>query len=531
MADSETPVVVTDAPVDIQVEVEEPQQELKPVEKLNETQEQAAPQEESVDVEQEKIIDVEQEAIVGDDSVSAKQDEPTDIKQEQETKQEETTADVKEATEIKDDAAVDVTTKDSKTTTDKKTTGGGHKKKVYENKSKFDPTVLPDSDDPEEIRKQVYIKKISPLYFMTQTKANSLSQLQVEFYFSESNLSSDKFLFSLIGGKENKPVPLNLIASFKRMRRFPNKGTIIDALKESALVELSGDPGEETVKRKTPVEADKLMAEDRRFGVGGGHSWPKSIVDFEPNQDPTIHRSIYAVRLAFLLPKSFTTNSLLPPKQKGFSDETATTQMDIEKFFEPHGPINAVRLRRDISRKFKKSVFVEFATDELAQNFMALENKPTWEDQELMWLSKLAYVQGKVQDIKDGKVQAKNRPTARPPRGSNHNASHHKHNGNRGNDRSSRGGGGGRGRGGRGRGGRGGRGHSNDRRGGDRDNKRGDREGFKKEDNGIPKIKSSTDTPKSEPTDASAQNGASKRKATNEGAHEVKKPKVGETAT
>lgn len=334
-----------------------------------------------------------------------------------------------------------------------------------------------------------------------------------------------------MGGKENKPVPLNLIASFKRMKRFPNRGAIVDALKESTLVDLGGDPGEETVKRKIPVEAAELVSGDHLFRVGRGPGWPKDIVDFEPNQDPTIHRSIYAVRLALLpnLPKSSLTNPLLPLGQKGFSDETATTQIDIEKFFEPYGPINAVRLRRDASRRFKRSIFVEFASAELAQNFMALEKKPAWEDKELMWLSKLAYVEGKVQDIKDGKVQAKPRPDIRPQRGNNHNGGNHKHNGNRGNDRNSRGGS--RGRGSRARGGRGGRGgHSDDRRGGDRDNnKRGDRKGFKKEDNGIPKIKSSAGAVKSEPTDASTQNGASKRKATDEGAQEVKKLKVEET--
>lgn len=216
---------------------------------------------------------------------------------------------------------------------------------------------------------------------------------------------------------------------------------------------------------------------------------------------------------------------MLSLKQKGFGEETATTQIDIEKFFEPHGPINAVRLRRDPNKRFKKSVFVEFATDELAQNFMALEKKPVWKDKELMWLSKLAYVEGKVQDIKDGKIQPKLRTDPRHQRGGNHNGAHHKHNGNRNNDRNGRGGN--RGRGGRGRGGRG---HSNDRRGGG-DRKRGDREGFKKEDNGIPKIKSSAEAVKSEPTDASTQNGASKRKAMDEGASEVKKPKVGETVT
>lgn len=343
MADSETPVLATDFPVDIQVEIKEPQQELKSEHKL---QEQAATQEETTDTkqeetvkleqeetagvsqgksepeaavkleqeetvktEQEETVNVEQEKIVGvkeDESASAKQDSSVDIKQEHGIKQEEeVVTDVKREAEIKDEAAVDVTTEGSKATTDKKTTGDGCKWRPHVSRSKFDPTVLPDSDDPEEIRKQVRFffppHTLSNRYFVAQIKANCLSQLQVEFYFSESNLSSDKFLFSLTGGKENKPVPLNLIVSFKRMKRFPNKGIIIDALKESTLIELGGDPGEETIKRKIPVKIAELMSEDRRFGAGGGYAWSKNMVDFEPNQDPTIHRSIYAVCLTTFL--------------------------------------------------------------------------------------------------------------------------------------------------------------------------------------------------------------------------------------
>lgn len=175
MADSETPVVATDTLADINVEVEEPQQEVKLEENLNKTQEQAAEQVETVDVKQEEEpVSVKQEESVSlnqdesvdikqnhpvdvkqDEPVGLKQDEPVDAKQEG-TKQEEVVADVKKNAEIKDEAAIDATA-DSKAVTDKKVTGGGHKKRVFENKSMFDPTVLPDSDDPEEVRKQVII--------------------------------------------------------------------------------------------------------------------------------------------------------------------------------------------------------------------------------------------------------------------------------------------------------------------------------------------------------------------------------------
>lgn len=153
---------------------------------------------------------------------------------------------------------------------------------------------------------------------------------------------------------------------------------------------------------------------------------------------------------------------------------------------------------------------------------MALEDKPTWEGKELMWKSKSDYVEEKIQDIKDGKVQPRNN-NQKSHRGSNpQNGGQKKHDGNRGGDhRNGRENGRGRGRGGRDRG-RGGRGRG-------RENKRvsGGREGFKKEDNGIPKLKSSADM-KSDVDASPPQNGASKRKAVDEGEKELKKPKIEE---
>lgn len=46
---------------------------------------------------------------------------------------------------------------------------------------------------------------------------------------------------------------MKLIASFKRMRRFTDYKTIIEALKESEALELGGDEGDETIKRKVPL--------------------------------------------------------------------------------------------------------------------------------------------------------------------------------------------------------------------------------------------------------------------------------------
>lgn len=148
----------------------------------------------------------------------------------------------------------------------------------------------------------------------------------------------------------------------------------------------------------------------------------------------------------------------LPP-QKGFGDETPTTQVDVEKMFEPYGPINCVRLRRDDKLVFKGSVFVEFGSLEALQKFVALEAKPTFNGTPLEWKTKEDYVRQKQEDIAAGRIK----PSSRTKKSRKFNAykeerlatkkaepkDGHRHGGRNGRD-------GGRGGRGRGRGGRGG---------------------------------------------------------------------------
>ncbi|KAL6236932.1 hypothetical protein BDW75DRAFT_229054 [Aspergillus navahoensis] len=246
------------------------------------------------------------------------------------------------------------------------------------NESKFDPSTQEETDDPVEIRKQV------------------------EFYFSDSNLPMDKFLLSKVGGSKNNSVPLELLHSFKRMRRFQPFSAIVEALKTSETLELTNN--DTAVRRKVPLPETVKDTHD-----------PTVVKVFE---DEAMARSIYA---------------------KGFGEETPTTQLDIEAFFAPYGPINAIRLRRTNDKYFKGSVFVEFASEEKQKAFLDLDPKPKWKDQELIIKSKKEYCDEKVRDIEAGRIKPS----------------------------------GGRGRGGsRGRGGRGGR----SGRGGRRDNNRDWRE-------------------------------------------------------
>ncbi len=193
-----------------------------------------------------------------------------------------------------------------------------------------------------------------------EEKAAAKAQIlkQVEFYFSDQNYPTDKFLWKTSQANDGW-VPIAVIASFKRMRKYRPLEIVIEALKESEkLLEVSDDG--ELVRRKEPLIAPKKEETQSAF-----------------------QRSIYA---------------------KGFGEETETSQVDIEKYFEQYGKINQVRLRRDNenNKKFKSSVFVEFSKKEDATKFLELDPKPKYNETELLIMSKPAYVEMKTAEHKFG---------------------------------------------------------------------------------------------------------------------------------
>ncbi|KAK8080620.1 hypothetical protein PG997_008438 [Apiospora hydei] len=203
--------------------------------------------------------------------------------------------------------------------------------------NKFDPTVMEETSDPVQIRSQVH------------------------FYFSDSNLASDKFMREQTGGAENKAIPLATITSFKRMRRFQPPSAVITALKESNFIVIEGEEGKETIRRQKAWDPTKTAK--------------------------TEERSVYV---------------------KGFGNEIPSTQFDIEAFFTQYGEIHSVRLRRGDDGGFKGSVFVEWADQETAEKFMALDPKPTWKEHDLLIMWKAEYTKQKNDAIREGKIQPKN---------------------------------------------------------------------------------------------------------------------------
>lgn len=290
----------------------------------------------------------------------------------------------------------------------------------HDNKSKFDPSVLSVTDDPHMIR------------------------VQVEFYFGDNNLPQDKYMWTLTGGFDNKPVPLKTICSFGRMRRFQPYEAVVKALRDSQFLVIEGEDGNETVARKVAYKSSKP-----------GDKFPVSVY------------------------------------VKGFGDEQPSTQFDIEAFFAKFGPVNAIRLRRDDDHLFKGSVFAEFETEEHAKAFLALDPPPKYEGRDLKIMSKRDYVDEKSQLIKEGKLEpskskgprtfwegqdlSRDRKGGDRFKGDKDDWRARKDHDRRNNNRGGRGGRG-RGRGGRGRGGR--DFDRNNRRDGDRrDNADGEKSG------------------------------------------------------
>lgn len=183
----------------------------------------------------------------------------------------------------------------------------------------------------------------------------------MEFYFGDSNLPIDKFMWESTGGEENKPVLLKTLCDFKRMRRFQPYTAVVAALKTSNFLEVEGEEDQEMVKRKKPYV---------------------SIPDIQKKK---VAQSVYI---------------------KGFGEEGPSTQFDIEAWLSNYGTVNLVKLRRTPNDEtFKGSVFVEFHTEELAKVFVALDPAPTWKGNELKIMMKRDYLNEKTRMIQAGEME------------------------------------------------------------------------------------------------------------------------------
>jgi lupus La protein len=181
-------------------------------------------------------------------------------------------------------------------------------------------------------------------------------------------------------------VALSTVLSFKRMQEIIARSSrsatisefaIVNALRaaypssdENANIEISSDGND--IRRKQPLR--------------------------EPGKTDQMDRSVYV--------KGF-------PEEEQKSDSgdrregrgqyvSSQLQKDLEKWFESLsiGKVNAVRMRRDDQKKFKQSVFVEYATLESAKALVEMDPKPTYkgEKEPVEVMFKKAYIDMKAKE-------------------------------------------------------------------------------------------------------------------------------------
>ncbi|GMM32681.1 Lhp1 protein [Saccharomycopsis crataegensis] len=195
---------------------------------------------------------------------------------------------------------------------------------------------------------------------------------QVEFYFSDANLPKDKFLWRTVQSNDEGFVPIETIALFNRMKKYRPLEKVVNAIQKSDFLVVSENG--ESVRRKVPI-----------------------VPPNEDEQRDAFQRSIYV---------------------KGFPVEEKDWQYALEGFFNTLGQTKQVRLRKDIDRKFKGDVFVEFSTKEEADKVLNMEPKPSFEGHELVIMSKGAFtnfkgVEKKFKNANRGRGRGRGRGSGR----------------------------------------------------------------------------------------------------------------------
>lgn len=148
---------------------------------------------------------------------------------------------------------------------------------------------------------------------------------QVEFYFSDSNLQTDKFLWKIYEANEGW-VELKTILNFGRMRQFRPEDKVISALKESTKLVVSAN--EDMIRRKDPLKDLNELKVTRKKNTVHIEGLPKEATQEEVE--------LYFAKVAESLPKEKSIGSVrrIKSRQKheffGVVDVELVTLEDAE---------------------------------------------------------------------------------------------------------------------------------------------------------------------------------------------------------
>ncbi|CAO3608424.1 unnamed protein product [Mucor fragilis] len=206
---------------------------------------------------------------------------------------------------------------------------------------------------------------------MVATEAEKIRK-QVNFYFSDSNLPYDKFLWTLRANTPEGWIPLETIASFKKMKMITEDfDTIVKALKEveSEIYEI--DQEGKNIRRKSEVV-----------------------------QQNHVDRSIYVKGLP-----------LVDADAKDPIAELFKLQDKVDEFFSEKGyTVLCVRMKKNDAKpkKFKGSCYIEFSSPEEAKK-AAEEATVEFDGNKLEILYKPRYHELKAEQYKDSPFRRNNK--------------------------------------------------------------------------------------------------------------------------
>lgn len=151
---------------------------------------------------------------------------------------------------------------------------------------------------------------------------------QVEFYFSDSNLQTDKFLWRIYEANDGW-VELKTILTFGRMRQYRPEDKVIEALKASDKLVLSSN--NDMVRRKDPLKDFNELKNIRRRNSVHIEGFPKDATQEDLEE-------WFAGKIVAHLPKEKAVSSIRRHRTKGgreflgIADVEFKTQEDAEFF-------------------------------------------------------------------------------------------------------------------------------------------------------------------------------------------------------
>ncbi|PSK40806.1 hypothetical protein C7M61_000461 [Candidozyma pseudohaemuli] len=181
---------------------------------------------------------------------------------------------------------------------------------------------------------------------------------QVEFYFSDSNLQTDRFLWRIYEANDGW-VELKTILTFGRMRQYRPEERVIAALKESDKLVLSAN--EDMIRRKAPLKDQNELKNIRRRNSVHIEGFPGDVSQEQLEE-------WFNEKIVSQLPKEQAFASIRRIRNRareflGVVDVEFKTQEDLEHFLKldvsyPQGVVEGVE-EKDLLKKMSLLRFRE----------------------------------------------------------------------------------------------------------------------------------------------------------------------------